>query len=129
MNKVLNLILSFAVFFVGWKLFPEIFQFRDAGAVVIVALLRYIIGAAISILLVIGFLATSLTGSIKGVILMVVVSLATVFLFNIIYILIASNVYAGFTFGGGAGALVLTSIALSLFSVDVNSKSKSSNKE
>jgi hypothetical protein len=127
MNKVLNLILSFVVFFVGWKLFPETFQFSGAGAVVIVSLIRYIVGTLLGFALILGFLATTLSGSVKGFVTMIVLMFASVFMFNIIYILIASKVYSGFTFNGGVGTLILTSIALSLFSVDVKTNKESNN--
>ena len=119
MKKVLNLLLTFAVFFGGWKIFPEIFQFRDLGAVVITVLIRYAISAVyVLIIMLIGFYAV-MSQNWKAIMFLIFAILG-VFILNIVSILLISKFYSGFTFNGGIGALLLTALALGLFSVDVN---------
>ena len=49
-----------------------------------------------------------------------IIAILGVFILNIVSILLISKFYSGFTFNGGIGALLLTALALGLFSVDVN---------
>ncbi len=122
MKKVLNLLLTFAVFFGGWKIFPEIFQFRDLGAVVVTILLKYAISAVyVLIIMLIGF--CTLTSQNLEAIRFFIVAILGVFILNIVSILLISKFYSGFTFNGGMDALLLTALALGLFSVDVNTTS------
>lgn len=126
MKKVLNLLLVFAVFFGGWKLFPDIFQFRDLGAVVITVLLMYAVHIVYGLLIFLVAFLTMTSRSWKlGVVM--IISILGIFFLNIISILLVSKFYSGFNFNGGFVALILTALALGLFSTDVNVNSNSSN--
>ena len=125
MKRVLNLLLTIAVFFGGWKLFPDVFWFENAGAVVITVLIKYIVSFLLGILLV--FVAFSLMAALSNKVGMLILLFSILFLAvlfsNMIEVWLISKLYSGFQFNGNMLALFLTGLALSIFSVDVKSNS------
>lgn len=125
MQKVLNLLLTIAVFFGGWKLFPDVFWFESTGAVVITVLIKYGISLLLGILLVVVtlILAAAFMDSPGKMILLFIGLFVVAFLSNMLEVWLISKLYSGFQFNGGMLELLLTGFALSLFSVNIKSNS------
>ena len=110
MRQILDVGLKFLVFFIGWILFPDIFQFRDFKAVIVTTLLLIVVSILI-MLIVAGFLLATDSEA------MMVVAFIVSLLLNAISIVFISAFYKGFHFGGDLIALALTSVALSVFTI------------
>lgn len=110
MRQILDVGLKFLVFFIGWILFPDIFQFRDFKAVIVTTLLLIVVSILI-MLIVAGFLLATDSEA------MMVVAFIVALLLNAISIVLISVFYQGFHFGGGLKELALTSVALSVFTI------------
>ena len=110
MRQILDVGLKFLVFFIGWILFPDIFQFRDFKAVIVTTLLLIFVSILV-MLIVAGFLLATDSEA------MLVVAFIVALLLNAISIVLISAFYQGFHFGGGLKELALTSVALSIFTI------------
>lgn len=110
MRQILDVALKFLVFFLGWILFPDIFQFRDFKAVIVTTLLLIVVSILV-MLIVVGFLLATDSEA------MLVVAFIVALLLNAISIVLISAFYQGFYFGGDLIALALTSVALSVFTI------------
>lgn len=110
MRHILDVGLKFLVFFIGWILFPDIFQFRDFKAVIVTTLLLIVVSILI-MLIVAGFLLATDSEA------MMVVAFIVALLLNAISIVLISAFYQGFNFGGDWKALALISVALSVFTI------------
>lgn len=111
MRQILDVALKFLVFFIGWILFPDIFQFRDFKAVIVTTLLLIVVSILIMLIMA-GFLLATDSEA------MLVVSFIVALLLNAISIVLISAFCQGFHFGGDFIALILTSVAFCIFTID-----------
>lgn len=110
MRQILDVALKFLVFFIGCILFPDIFQFRDFKVVIVTTLLLIVVSILV-MLIVTGFLLATDSEA------MLVVAFNVALLLNVISIVLISVFYQGFHFGGDLKALLITSVALSIFTI------------
>lgn len=110
MRQILDVGLKFLVFFIGWILFPDIFQFRDFKVVIVTTLLLIVVNIAIMIILVTMCAAIDSDA-------MMVIAFIVALLLNAISIVLISVFYQRFHFGGDLKALLITSVVLSIFTI------------
>lgn len=127
MKRVLKLVFTFLIFYLGWKWFPDIITFTGIPAVAVTTLLFFLISIPYELL----FIALIIMSMVYIYdkypvgfgILTIILCEVSMFLYSIIVIMLLSKFYSGFAFTGGIFALILFAFVLAFVNTDTkNSK-------
>ena len=124
MKRVLKLVFTFLIFYLGWEWFPDIITFTGIPAVAVTTLLFFFISIPYELLF-IALIIVNITMvytydkyPIGFGILTIILCEVSMLLYSIIAIMLLSKLYSGFTFTGGIFALILFAFALTLVNTD-----------